>query len=252
MITSVVGRVATLTRATVPDQVYVAVRPRLEKLLGLQEPELGYLLRQNGGRTGRRFVDVGANWGSYTVLLAPRFAKVDAFEPLARCAAAIRRYASSFGAKIDVHEYALSHSNGMVSFLIPENDAVDHSGTSRVIESDEPSAISVEARTLDSFGFDDVDLIKIDVEAHERQVIAGAAETLRRCRPKLVVEIEQRQFAEPLVDRIAFVEQFGYRASFLRDGQVCDAKDFVIERDQDPANFDKRGRYINNFLFEPI
>jgi FkbM family methyltransferase len=197
-------------------------------------------------------VDIGANWGSYTVLLESRFARVDAFEPLARCASALRRYAASFGVKIDVHDCALSDRNATVFFQIPQNDAVDRSGTSRVIESADPTAISIEAKTLDSFGFDDVDLIKIDVEAHERSVIAGAAETLRRCRPTLVIEIEQRQFSEPLVERIAFIEQFGYRTSFLRNGRVCDGREFVIDRDQDPANFDKRGRYINNFLFEPV
>jgi FkbM family methyltransferase len=252
VIAGAVGRVAALGRATVPDQVYVAVRPRLEKLLGLQEPELAHLLRKKRGRWGRRFVDVGANWGSYSVLLGPRFARVDAFEPLTRCAAALRRYASSFGAKIAVHDCALSDRNATLPFLVPENDAVDRSGMSRITENPDPSAISIEAKTLDSFSFDDVDLIKIDVESHERQVIAGAAETLRRCRPTLVVEIEQRQFAEPLFERIAFIEHFGYRASFLKEGQVRDASEFVLERDQDPTNFNKRGRYINNFLFEPV
>jgi FkbM family methyltransferase len=252
MIAGVVGRVARLTRATVPDQVYVAVRPRLEKILGLQEPELAHLLQARAKPWGRRFVDVGANWGSYTVLLGSKFARVESFEPLSHCAAALRRYAAAFKANIEVHEYALSDREETVSFLVPENDSVDRSRTSRIVDSIEASSIPVEAKTLDSFRFDDVDLVKIDVEGHERRVIAGAAGTIRRCRPALLVEIEQRQFSEPLAERIAYVESFGYRASFWRDGKKTDAAEFVVERDQNLANFDKRGRYINNFLFEPV
>src|SRR6266568_3035020 len=50
----------------------------------------------------------------------------------------------------------------------------------------------VEVRTLDSFEFSDVAMIKIDVEGHEEAVVAGAEETIRRCRPSLLIESEER------------------------------------------------------------
>jgi Methyltransferase FkbM domain len=52
--------------------------------------------------------------------------------------------------------------------------------------------LNVCLRTLDSladeFGLDRVDLIKIDVEGHERRVLDGATAILERFRPTLVIE----------------------------------------------------------------
>jgi FkbM family methyltransferase len=244
------GRVARCTRATLPDGAYVALRPRVEKWLGLREPELDYLLREH--RRGRRFVDVGANWGSYTVLLQPNFDRIDAFEPIARCAAALRLYAAARDRAIGIHACALGDHHATVSLLVPLNDGFDRSASARVVPvASDANAIAVEARTLDSFGFDDVDFVKIDVEGYERNVISGASETLARFRPRLLVEIEQRHIDEPLTDRIAFIERLGYRASFLRQGRFVAASELVPARDQHPANVGKRERYINNFFFEP-
>jgi FkbM family methyltransferase len=250
VLTTVAGRAAAIARAGVPDHVYVAVRPRIERLLGLQERELSYLLQaKSPGR--RRFVDVGANWGSYTVLLAPSFAHTDAFEPIIRCAASLEKYAALRGGRIHVHPCALSDVNDTLALLVPEDGVVDASGRSRIVETGDSSTVDISARTLDSFGFDDVDLVKIDVEGHERSVIAGARETLLRCKPTLVVEIEQRHIVEPLMDRIAFVEALGYQASFVRGGCLVPLDKFDLERDQNVANVGKGDLYVNNFLFEP-
>ena len=42
--------------------------------------------------------------------------------------------------------------------------------------------------TIDRLAFPQVHLMKIDAEGMEMQVLAGAADTLRRCRPVLYVE----------------------------------------------------------------
>ncbi len=249
----VAARVASFVRRGLPDPAYVALRPYVERALGLQEPELGLLLKRKRGRIGRRFIDVGANWGSYSVLLGSRFDRIEAFEPLPRCAAALARYASH-RTDMAVHDCALSDRDGRVSLTVPTDTLVDRSGCARISDSEAPGelTLTIEARTLDSFAFDDVDFIKIDVEGHERNVLTGAGETIRRCRPTLLVEIEQRHNDEPFADRLSFFESFGYRASYLKEDRFVDASAFVLERDQNLENLAQRGSYINNFLFEPV
>ena len=63
--------------------------------------------------------------------------------------------------------------------------------------------IEVPRITLDSLGQDAVGFIKIDVEGHEVDVLAGAREILRRDRPAILVEAEERhrQGAPPIGHR---------------------------------------------------
>ena len=49
----------------------------------------------------------------------------------------------------------------------------------------------VEARTIDSFGFSEVSLIKIDVEGHEAEVLHGAEKTISAFHPVIIVEISK-------------------------------------------------------------
>ena len=53
-------------------------------------------------------------------------------------------------------------------------------------------AIEVPMATLDSSYEGEVGFIKIDVEGHEQAVLDGAVQTIRRCRPRLLVEIDER------------------------------------------------------------
>jgi hypothetical protein len=49
-------------------------------------------------------------------------------------------------------------------------------------------AQDIEVRTLDSYQFSDVDIIKIDVEGMEVPLLQGAEQTIRRNRPWILIE----------------------------------------------------------------
>ena len=116
--------------------------------------------------------------------------------------------------------------------------------------------ITVRVSTLDGFAFDDVDLIKIDVEGHELSVLRGAIQTLQRCRPALIVEIEQRHLdrnGHAMRDVFDFIGALDYDAFFIEPGRerrVRPISEFSYERHQqshvghvdDPS-------YVNNFVF---
>ena len=76
---------------------------------------------------------------------------------------------------------------------------------------------------MDSFGFEDVTLVKIDVEHHEDAVLAGSTQTILANRPIILIEIlggenhddatgEQRASIDATIRRI---ESHGYRVERL-------------------------------------
>lgn len=100
---------------------------------------------------------------------------MEAFEPNPYLAARL----SSAGLKnVSVHRAALSDNAGYAYLVVPPHrrGGFDDPGASFVRwDSGMEGCARHSARliTLDSFGFDDVDLIKIDVEGHEEAVLDG-------------------------------------------------------------------------------
>jgi FkbM family methyltransferase len=58
----------------------------------------------------------------------------------------------------------------------------------QVIDYSDEKAFLIRSMTLDSLGLARIDLIKIDVEGMELEALEGAAASLRRCHPILIVE----------------------------------------------------------------
>lgn len=125
----------------------------------------------------RRCVDVGAHVGLWSMQLVKAFQFVMAFEPNPIVADLWRWNVAAKNAHL--RQVALGKSEASVGLKIYDG----HSGHTQVC-----GAGDVPMQPLDSFGFVDVDLIKIDVEGHELAVVKGAIETLHRCRPVVVVE----------------------------------------------------------------
>jgi FkbM family methyltransferase len=202
---------------------------------------------------GEHVVDVGGNRGVYAFKLWSLGCRVEVFEPIPACFEILQAWGHD-KERMHVHRVALSSSIGEASLLIPVDAAgVEHDASASLEHGFMTSRAEIVAtRTLDSFGYEDVSLIKIDVEGHECSVLAGAAGTLCSCAPALLVEIEQRHNTEP-IERIfdSLLDQ-GYRGYFLEPGTgdlrgLCE---FCVDRDQSMGQFGvSKGRYINNFIF---
>jgi len=135
-------------------------------------------------------LDVGANNGVTTQIMASVFKLVHAFEPNPRLAAELAICAPK---NVSVHPYAVSSQSGSADLSIPISKGVLLSGWGSLSgnlfkDFERLQMFKVETRTIDSFQFERVDFIKIDVEGHEMSVLEGAMETIRRCRPWLVIE----------------------------------------------------------------
>jgi FkbM family methyltransferase len=133
-------------------------------------------------------VDVGANIGLFTLALASRIGpggSVQAFEPdpvnlrLLEENIAI----NELQGRVTISGKALSDVNGTV-LLDPSHDAAS-SHLSR-------TGTQVETVRLDDYPLEALHLMKIDVEGTECRVLRGAARTLTRFRPILLVECAER------------------------------------------------------------
>jgi hypothetical protein len=115
--------------------------------------------------------------------------------------------------QITVHEVALTNRN---TGTIGIQDHPEHGGhnfavyeTTQVKK--EEFIVKVPARTIDSYNFEDVDAIKIDVEGSELFVIEGAKDTIDRCRPSVQVEIVPKQCKQYGYDPQALYDFFAQR-----------------------------------------
>jgi FkbM family methyltransferase len=171
-------------------------------------------------------IDVGANVGLYADVLAKGSARVIAFEPNRACADYLRRLRL---ARVEVVEAALSDSSGQAELRVPwVHGGEDHALGSIVaagsaVQAGTVATYRVETLTLDEAlatriaGGERVAFVKIDVEGHELAVLSGAVDLLRRDRPALLVETEQRHGGAP-GRVIAMMEALGYRAFVATGG----------------------------------
>ncbi len=147
---------------------------------------------------GSVVIDVGANLGEWTVPFARKVGpagRVLAIEPAPRSAAAL---ASTLAAnalrQAELVRFAIGDHDAVVQFAVPiVASARTDTGTARIGPGCAgQNALQVPLRSLDLLaaerGITQLDLIKIDVEGHERRVIDGATGVLDRHRPVLVIE----------------------------------------------------------------
>ena len=206
---------------------------------------LGLLVRPDGIA-----IDIGAHRGVYTHVLSKLTPRVEAFEPNPAVFLMLRRTLPS---KARAHPVALSDREGKADLLVPCDGGKysDQRATLNPRSADaEVRPVRVTMRTLDSYGFENIGFIKIDVEGLEQAVLRGARETLARERPVLLVEMEERHTGEPIEASLAAVAALGYELHFARGGRLHPISAFDPAADHRSA-VDTRP-YINNFIGRPI
>jgi FkbM family methyltransferase len=161
----------------------------------------------------RTCLDVGANIGNHALFLAGLFEEVLAFEPNRRT---FRLLELNAELRPNVRVFQLGLSDRAAE-LPARMDALNVGGA-RIVAAGEADTTFRVVR-LDDFLADrpgvHVDFVKMDVEGHEAQALAGAEETLSRHRPMLALEMNVRQEPEAnaaVLDRLAAQ---GYRAAWL-------------------------------------
>ena len=133
------------------------------------------------GRKLRTIIDIGAWWGPWTLHWQPHAKKIEIFEPNKNILPLLEHNISTYN-NCTLHKTALGDKKGTVSMGYDT-----HSGTNHIKESQGDIGV----KTLDSYSFSEVDVIKIDVEGYEMFVLQGAKQTIMQQKPLLQIEMNK-------------------------------------------------------------
>ena len=161
------------------------------------------------------FLDIGANIGSYSVLLSDLTKKIYAFEPSPISNERCKRNFSLNGIKVNnVNKIALSDKRGVFGFT-------DFGGSSTVnhLTEDSEAKIKVQTDTLDNWVRNNINgtdfnlALKIDVEGNEEKIIKGANLLLKSKKIKyLILEVMN---SESNVFKL--IKSYGYKSGLITE-----------------------------------
>jgi len=173
-------------------------------------------------RKGMTVLDIGANIGYYTVLMARAVGdagRVIAVEPHPAMVEELRRNIRINQIRnVAVEQVALSSDNGEAEFYCPESGAESHGSLKPNRTFDARGTIRVATERVDDMlariGCRKVDLVKMDVEGAEYSIFLGSGDMLTRMRPEIVFECAENlceAFGHTVFDVLAYLNAKGYR-----------------------------------------
>ncbi|SRR5581483_5911523 len=203
----------------------------------------------------RESVDVGANVGLYSERLAALTRHVHIVEAHPRLAYILK---AARAKNSTVYHGAASSLEGFTTLNIPiqnGQECVGLSSVERGSTEERFKSIRIPSIVLDSLSLRNIGFVKIDIEGHELEALAGAKRLIEKQRPTFLVEAEERHCpgAPKLVCN--FFASRDYRGVFVYGNRVLPVEQF------DPMMQDVRSlrndvarssiTYPNNFIFIP-
>jgi len=171
------------------DDKYIGQRIALQKY-----EEYESLLMLGNVNNDSVVVDVGANIGYYTLLLAKICKKVYAFEPDKTSFLILKKNVEENKLKnVVLINKAVSDKRGKVKFIHNGENFGDHKiktpqSFGQLPLTGEPETILCDSLDNILKNEDRIDLIKIDVQGHEPEAIAGAEKIIKKHSPVLFLE----------------------------------------------------------------
>jgi FkbM family methyltransferase len=144
-------------------------------------------------RPPRLVVDVGTNYGTHSIIFLINDIATISFEPNRACHSLFRLICEMNGVQAQIEPVGLGAGEEVIDLWYPEKE--EWNGTTRVSVMEtlggQLTKTAVMQTTVDSYlGARRVspDVLKVDTEGADLQVLQGAAETLKRCRPLVLFE----------------------------------------------------------------
>lgn len=198
------------------------------------------------------FIDVGANYGLYSLLgaLCNPNVRVVAFEPLLPIFNGLKRNVTlnHLEERIRCEHLALSSHSGAATLYVPPGGGKDLESTATLSSNgwqvrQHAPPVEIEAITFDEYESRypmRVDLIKIDVEDFEADVLHGMERVVRRDRPFIVCEILPRNREHKNERTRQVIESLNYTAYWITPAGYIRVSRLDFERP------------FTNFLLSPV
>lgn len=157
-------------------------------------------------KSKRQAIDIGANVGLWTMELVDNFDHVHSFEPVPDFASCLHKNTKTNN--YTLYPVALGNKETMIDMIItPGNTGHSH------IDPDSVGSGLVPMHTLDSFNFNNIDLIKVDCEGYEVPILHGAKQTLLRNKPIVIVEQQDHEYQQDMKDlpAVQLLEDWGMK-----------------------------------------
>ncbi len=175
-------------------------------------------------RPGDTVIDAGANWGVHTLLLARLTGtqgRVLAFEPHPQVCDELREnIALNELSQVSVHPCGLWNCDSVIPFVLGVSTKSSHIA-SRPEDADSNKKVDVPCRMLDNVlageNLQSLRLVKIDVEGAEGRALEGAAQTIAKYRPHLVIELHTPE-QDIMVAKL--LTDWGYKLSRLEGPEI--------------------------------
>ncbi len=248
-------QLAPLVKAVAPKWFWRR-KYRILRRLGESNPEMR--LVRSLCDPDRVSLDIGADAGEFAIAMLGSSRSVLAFEPRPAQARALAAMFGAAGVPVHVQAVALSDETGLTTMRViesaPGRSTIDDDNTLSDTDGSRVDTIEVQIMRLDDLHIDNVGFVKIDVEGHELAVLRGAADTLKRNRPTLLIEAEERHHPRAVAEINEFLGGLGYAGYFEVDETRRPLQEFDPAEHQNPANIDgwvTRGLYVYNFVFLP-
>ncbi|MEK6840551.1 MAG: FkbM family methyltransferase [Nanoarchaeota archaeon] len=176
-------------------------------------------------------IDIGANYGPYSFFLSKLYpeARIFAFEPAKSSYYILKRITKEFNlSNVTLLKKGLGAKEEKKDIITPlQYTILAYVSGKNIQKSSKDSVEEIEITTLDKFfvrnKISKIDFIKCDVEGFELEVFKGAKKTIRKFKPLILVEIEERHTKKYGInpDKVMkFFKGLGYNYYSLKNENV--------------------------------
>ena len=195
----------------IPHKLYIRRLVLKEWIKGRTDIKfLKYLTNKN-----LNSLDVGAYKGVYTYFISKYSKNVYAFEPNPKSYKILKKTVNK---NVKVLPYALSDKSSSDFLKIPKGKKgySNQGGSIRDVKLDKNfGKLKIETKKIDDLKLKNIGFIKIDAEGVEIKVLKGAKKLIKKYKPTLLIEIEERYISEPIEKTLNKILNLGYRGFAL-------------------------------------